>query len=40
MIKRGLMHKVNRVSPLAGSHVRASVTGFFLDTNVAARVMG
>jgi hypothetical protein len=40
VIKRGLMHKVNKVSPLAGSHVRASVTGFFLDTKVAARVMG
>ena len=39
VIKRGVMHKVQRVSPLAGSHVRASVTGFFLDTNVAARVM-
>ncbi|HVC21373.1 MAG TPA: hypothetical protein VNE16_14970 [Vicinamibacterales bacterium] len=40
VIKRGLMHKVNKVSPLAGSHVRASVTGFFLDTAVAGRVMG
>jgi hypothetical protein len=40
VIKRGVMHKVQRVSPLAGSHVRASITGFFLDTNVAARVMG
>jgi hypothetical protein len=39
VIKRGVMHKVHRVSPLAGSHVRASVTGFFLDTNLAARVM-
>jgi hypothetical protein len=40
VIKRGVMHKVQRVSPLAGSHVRASITGFFLDTNVAAKVMG
>ena len=39
VIKRGVMHKVQRVSLLAGSHVRASVTGFFLDTNVAAKVM-
>lgn len=39
VIKRGLMHKVQRVSPLAGSHVRASITGFFLDTHVAQRVM-
>jgi len=39
VIKRGLMHKVQRVSPLAGSHVRASVTGFFLDTNVAQKIM-
>ena len=39
VIKRGLMHKVQRVSPLAGSHVRASITGFFLDTTVAQRMM-
>lgn len=39
VIKRGVMHKVQRVSTLAGSHVRASVTGFFLDTNVAAKVL-
>ena len=39
VIKRGLMHKVQRVSLLAGSHVRASITGFFLDTAVAQRMM-
>jgi len=39
VIKRGVMHKVRRVSQLAGSYVRASVTGFFLDTNVAAKAM-
>jgi len=40
VIRRGIMHKVAKVSPLAGSHVRASVTGFFLDAAVAPQVMG
>jgi hypothetical protein len=34
-----LVHEVQRVSPLAGSHVRASITGVFLDTAVAQRMM-
>jgi Rps23 Pro-64 3,4-dihydroxylase Tpa1-like proline 4-hydroxylase len=40
VIRRGIMHKVAKVSRLAGSHVRASVTGFFLDAAVAPQVMG
>lgn len=39
VIKRGVMHKVNRVNPIAGSHMRTSITGFFLDTEIAQQML-
>lgn len=39
VIKRGVMHKVNRVGGMAGSHARSSITGFFLDSHVASQVL-
>jgi hypothetical protein len=31
ILRRGVLHKVNRVSSLAGSRVRAAISGFFVD---------
>lgn len=30
VLKPGLIHRINRVDPAAGDHIRASITGFFL----------
>lgn len=35
VLKRGLIHRINRVDPAAGDHIRSTVTGFFLKKRKA-----